>query len=89
MLCLFARGGGYDAPFPFDCLVSTEEKALLSDGEQGYLVGIMTVPDSASIGICQKSTLHETHGRDARQRAGAHRISSYTQKEIVWTQIQC
>ncbi len=27
----------------------------------------------AIIRVCQKSTLHQTHSRDARQRAGAHR----------------
>ncbi len=42
----------------------------------------------AIIEVCQKSTLHETHGHDARQRAQTHRISSYTQKERAWTPIQ-
>ncbi len=46
---VFARGGSYDAPFPFDCSVSNEEKALSSDGEQGHLVGIVTVPVLGSI----------------------------------------
>ena len=49
MRWLFARGGSYNAPFPFDCLVSKEEKALVSDGEQSHLVGIVTVPVLGSI----------------------------------------
>ena len=44
MCWLFARGGSYDAPFPLTSWSRTEEQALVSDGEQGYLVGVMTVP---------------------------------------------
>ena len=49
MWCSFARGGGCDAPLPFDCLVSKEVKALSSDGERGYLVGIVVVPVLSSV----------------------------------------
>ncbi len=49
MLCLFAQGGGCDAPLPFDYLVSKEEKALSSDGERDYLVGIVAVPVLSSV----------------------------------------
>ena len=30
MRWLFARSGSYDGPFPFDCLVANEEKALVT-----------------------------------------------------------
>jgi len=49
MQYVFARGDGSDAPLPFDCLVSKGEKALLSDGEWDYLVGIGAVPVLSSV----------------------------------------
>jgi len=46
---VFARVGVCDAPFPFDYLVSKEEKALSSGGERDYLVQILAVPVLSSI----------------------------------------
>jgi hypothetical protein len=36
-------------PFPFDCLVSNEEKALLSDGKHGSLLGWQTLSEDGKL----------------------------------------
>jgi hypothetical protein len=35
----FARGGSYDAPFPFDCPVANEEKALVTTASRAIEEG--------------------------------------------------
>jgi hypothetical protein len=67
MRCLFARGGDCDAPLPFDCLLSKEEKALSSDGEQGYLVGIVVVPVLSSVAGVERVQNAPPLSIDARQ----------------------
>ncbi len=67
MWCSFARGGGCDAPLPFDCLVSKEEKALSSDGERGYLVGIVVVPVLSSVAGVERVQNAPPMSIDARQ----------------------
>src|SRR6266702_3074617 len=67
MRCLFARGGGCDAPLPFDYLVSKEQKALSSDGERDYLVGIVAVPVLSTVAGVERVENTPPMSIDARQ----------------------
>src|SRR5258708_29795258 len=67
MRCLFAQGGGCDAPLSFDYLVSKEEQALSSDGERDYLVGIVAVPVLSSVAGVERVQNTLPMSIDARQ----------------------
>lgn len=64
---VFARGGGFDAPLLFDCPVSKGEQVLLSDGEWGYLMGIVAVPVLSSVASVERVQHTVPMSIDARQ----------------------